>query len=1073
MADETTVQTSNIQEKPDADECRENIPPGDAASCGTSGLSVQVGDVIGYPSAQPGGDDRHLCDTPLPTNNNEVKAKSRLSGLQSALTPILKYLNIGNKCRSPDEHGKSPHPSGSRFHLNFTPQNQLKTTGGPGQHHNSDVFKSRFGQKDASMCWLIDECMPEITLLDDTVDAVMELTRNNSALPDNLTVTSRSGNGMFTTLQPSQSSSSTDLNSDVQKPVPQNTTQDPLQTNDSCHEAESESTDQASPVSKNATKTSLVMGQNSSAGKTSSSSDVQEILFDKDSLEKSSGNVIGEAHATDICHNSSTVDTKPPSQKNGSGILSEGGSSQRLRDIMGMPLPEPSKNNSITTKTNPGTKVADITKGAACLLSNVYFPDITLLDVSCDSVISPKGGTFCMEVTQDFPPNSSVKNSIHAVELSEQIAAEPCKSNTEEMSGALTGNTTHTLTSFSEPSEKGVLKTSLEGTVDISESSAVESSRTSSEPSEQNIVKIRTSAEDTVQTHRANLTHDISTSADSSAQCRESQVTFDHGEPMETSNTVDAKTETRKSHDTFTSEVPQQSPKASGSATIVQVSNLTASNTRPQTLGPQSKTLDSSPHNNSNPKVECDTKEQADSFSKLTTETCLTGVRNTTFDRLSIQISNVSASIEKASATNVCPQNNTFDKECPSKPSDTITLSESETHQNTLQKTSSSKVCNVTKDNHSEVHSPELSKHNSTTDRADAHKHILEIELGAEETSSESSETKENSLSGLPVIDVLSDTFSCQSTDTGINKANTFNLDDTIDLKGDSLVTSTPMINCKVLNFSNERQEDKIIGAQKKLHLVGPDNPVGQVPSDLPSNVACDRKTQPATKSLLPPSKVASQLLKCKPASAFPAGFDPLMSSLPMPRKRSQADALRSHSALDATQKTTGVSSSYNLRPTTTGCKQPSSGLPRVQLSSTRSAIQKTAAGLKLPSVRYNASTSSGTDKPHGPTAANPPMKNSQAKKHPLTRGETLPTAKKKKLDGAVPASTAETSTACNAATRATKHPAISHKALLVKPQGQGCAKCAILEEELKMKVEENKRLKEELIKLRKRQEER
>ncbi|XP_067345133.1 uncharacterized protein [Channa argus] len=239
-----------------------------------------------------------------------------------------------------------------------------------------------------------------------------------------------------------------------------------------------------------------------------------------------------------------------------------------------------------------------------------------------------------------------------------------------------------------------------------------------------------------------------------------------------------------------------------------------------------------------------------------------------------------------------------------------------------------------------------------------------------------------------------------------------------------------------------------------------------------------------------------------------------------MTRQRTQAEALRNTAAPDAVQETMGISSSYNLRATTTGSKQPNSGLPRPQLSNISSGIQKAAPSLRQPTARSNAPASSSTDKLHGSTATNPVMKNSQGRKHPLTRGECLLAAKRKKMeaplpsgytegstsscaaanraktlkqlhnqsatsqrplpaktkrdDAAVPGSTAESSTSCDAAkgARALKQPATSHRALLAKPQGHGCAKCVELEEQLKIKSEEIKHLREELLKYSKQEEE-
>ncbi|XP_071318291.1 uncharacterized protein [Trachinotus anak] len=1048
MANEATVQTSCIQENPDVDECRENIPPGVAAPAGASKSKVQVGDVIGYSSAQPSGENNPLSDTctfstPAPTSSNGgVKAKSRISGLQSALTPILKYLNIGNKGSSPEplKRGNNPRLSVPFFPVGVITADCQNSTGGSRQNPNSDFNSSHsgrsLGDKDAPVCWLYDECLPEITLLDVTCDSTMQMTRNDSALPD-----------------------------------------------------------RPSPVK-----------------------------------------VCNETTSTE--DNNSEV--HPPQ------------------------LP---KQNETTTSTDPNSTLGDIpasTYAPERWLDDRYFSEITLLDVTCDSELSPRVETPPVEVTQDNPPVDNVKNRRPSSELSGQIVAEAGKPEmiqSEELSSTLTGNVTHTMSSFGEQSDKcaeeNIIKASLEATRDISVDSVLENSRSSSEPSGQ---KSQTSAEDTVGTNPANVTRDISSSSDMSVHCAQSQfcasdmqcdtslknVTSDlHVKPVETSNPVEANNEELlASHDAeLTGKVPQPSPKPAESAnstfTIAQPSNLSATidlNTAAQISCPQNRTLDLSPSNGNNPNEESEATDQVSADIKNTTETSLVmnenssagkasglcEVNNATFDRHSLRKSNGCTHLGEASATSFCLQNNTFDSKPPSKQNGTITLSEtstSDSHQNTVDKPSPPKVSNPTtspKDNDSEVHPPEPPKQNETTTSTDPNakravtpESTFEANPAVEVASgADGHETKGHSHSGLPVADALSDTLGHQSMDVENNKANTFNLDDTLDLKVDALVTSTPMTNCKAFHFSTEREEGQTLGAQKKLYGYGPSKPAGQVPADVPSNIVSDRKTfltQPAAKSLLPPMK--AQLLKYKPASALPGRCEPLTSGLPMTRQRAQAESLKNTAASDAAQGTTGISSSYNLRATTTGSKQPVSGLLRPQMSGIPSGIQRAAAGLRPPSGRSNAPASSSTDKLRGPTVTNPVAKTSQAKRHPLTRGEALPTAKRKKMDAPLPSSTAEASTSscdpvnraknqkqpttsqralpaktqrddaavpvstaettCDAASRARalKQPANSHRALPAKPQGHGCAKCVALEEQLKIKSEEIRRLKAELLK--------
>lgn len=977
MANET-VQNSCIQGNSEADECQENIAPEVTAAAGK--LEVQVGDVVGYSSTQTNGENKPLSDTctfstPAPTGRNGgVKPKSRISGLQSALTPILKYLNIGNKCPSPE-----PVKRGNTlpfFPFNPNSANYQRSTAGSSQRPNSDFSHSHFGQslgdKDASVCWLNDEYLPEITFLDVTYDSTMQLTRNDSALPDSAPatpVTATSVNGTFSTRQPLHLTSSSDLSSTAQNHCGQKKTQDPLQSDLSCPKRERETTENASSVFKNTSETLLVMNQNNLVAKASDLSEVQNITSDRPCIQISSGStVLEKADATDFYLKNNTCDTEASSKQSGT-ITQRSSSESHQKDMdkffppkicdalritkgnhSGIHPPELSNYTGAAASTDPNVKMVDTPARANAplrWLDDRYFPEITLLDVTHDSELSPGGEMFSMEDTQDIPPSDNLKNNTPSVEVVGEIMTQPSRSDitqSEELSSTLFGNATYNKSSFSEQSDKCagdiVMKVSLNQ--DISVGTVLENSRTSIEPSEQNMMKSQTSAEDTIGINPANVTRDINSSSDMSAQCAASQLSTSdmqcnissknvtselHGEPMETSKTVEAKNEELlTSNDTeVTSKVPQPSPETAESAnstfTIVQSSNLNAAtnmNTTTQISSPLNKTLDLSPSNGNSPKAENDAEEQA----KNTTETSLRinqnssaekasslcHVKNTTFDQHSLQKSCESTTLQETGL-----QNNTFDSKPLSKQNGTITLSEissSDSHQNTLDKPSLSEVCNPTtspKDSNSDVHPPESSKHESTTstepkvETVDTPEITFEASpvVAAAASKAGHHASKDQSQPSQPVTECLSDTLGHQSMDTGDNKANTFNLDDTLDLRVDSLITSTPMTNCKMFSLCTEREDGKALGAQKKLYGDGPSKPV-QVPSDVPSNIVCDRKTfltQPAVKSLLPPSKAASQLLKYKPASILPGRFEPSTSGLPMTRQRTQAEALRNANA--------------------------------------------------------------------------------------------------------------------------------------------------------------------------------
>ncbi|XP_033466688.2 uncharacterized protein LOC117246817 isoform X1 [Epinephelus lanceolatus] len=780
--------------------------------------------------------------------------------------------------------------------------------------------------------------------------------------------------------------------------------------------------------------------------------------------------------------------------------------------------PELSRHNGTTASKDLNVKMVDSPESKYAPERFLDFPEITLLDATRDSDLSQGGELSSMEATRDISPMDSLKNNMPPSELSGQTAAEPVRSDmnqTGELSNTLTGSVTHTTSSLCEQSDKSVggsiTQASLELTRDVSTGSVLENSRPALEHSRQDMAKIQATAEDTLGTHPANVTHSINSSdmsvlgaasevSTSDVQCNNSlkNVTSElQSEPVATSNTVEAKNvDPLPSNDAeLTSVVPQSSQKTAGSLngtfTTLQSPQLSPStnlNTTTQIPGPQNNTLDLPSSNEDSPKAESVATDQATSVSENTIETSLVlsetrsavkagnscDMQNATFDRHSLRKSSGNTILGEAGAATFCLQN-TFDTKPPLKQNGTITLSESsgDSHQSTFDKPL--KVCNATS-------SPKENK-------------------------------SEHSQSGLPVTDGLSDPLGQQSMDMESNKANTFDWEDSLDLKADFLITSTPMTGCKNFIFNPRQEEGKIVGAQKNLYGDGPSKPDGQVPSDVPSNIISDRKTfltHPAGKSLLPPSKAASQLLKPKPASALPGRCEPLTSGLPMTRQRAQAEALRNTAAPDAPQASTGISSSYRLRPSTTGFKPPSSGLQRPQLSGIPSGIQRAATGLRPPSARINSSASSISSKLRGPTAANPATKTSQGKKQPLTRGETLPVAKRKRLDAPLPPSSAEVpASSCDAANkakslkqpttskralpakpqkddvampastraetstcsdtsskaRALKQPATTHRAALAKPRGHGCANCTVLEQQLKMQAEEIKRLKEELLK--------
>ncbi|XP_034563781.1 mucin-17-like [Notolabrus celidotus] len=1067
-----TVQNLNTQETHQDEEGWENIPPGDSAKAKTSKPEVPVGDGVESSSTQPCGENQHLSDictfsTPAPTSTKGgVKAKSRLSGLPSALTPILKYLNIGNKSQSPD-------------FIKPSTTNSKISNKGSNQHPSSDSSSSHPGRSlgdSTPMCWLKDEYLPEITLLDVTCDSTREVSKNDSALSDRVPAT-------------------------------------PVTTRPVC----------------------------------SSSTNLQPLKFNA----------------------SSSFNTTTP--------------------ITNMNMDDP-----------PESAFAPLR-----WLDDRYFPEITLLDVTRDSELSPGAEKSSMNITQDMPPGDAPKTDMASSELSGQPVAEPGTMDniqTEELSTTLEGNTTHT-SSFSPQSkcvEQNITKASLELTQDISVSNLSQNSQSSLEPSGKNIGNTHTIAEDTLETNPANVTRDMNSSSDTSARSATSDMQCDTSSKTITSEVLSdpmVVSNTEESHTSHDSKCSSQSPKEAwplnDTFTVAKPANLSSSSNLSSTSQtPYNKTLDLPPSNVNIPKEQSEAQDLAMSVSGNTNEENLEmtssavkagglcNVQNATFDRDSLQKSSSNSTLGEAVAATFCLQNHTFDTRPLPQQNGTITLSETgstDSHHNTVDLSASSKVCDTTrspKHTTSEVLLSEESKPTGLTASTDHSAKMADIPEGtfeADPTVEKASgtgqcETKDSSQSGVPMdmdTDGLSDTSVHQCRDLETNKASPFNLDDTLDLAADSLITSTPMPNCKMFNLCTERDTGKIFGATKKLYGETPCKPGGQVTSEIPSNIIGDRKTflsKPAAKSLLPSSKSASHLLKYKPASTAPGKFEPPTSGLPMTRQRTQTEALRftataeapivpagtsstynlqattteipsnvicdrktfltkpaarsllpsSKSALhllkykpastvpgkfepptsglpmtrqrtqtealrctatsDAPKVPAGISSSYNLRTTTTESKQPNTGLRKPQSGGLPSGIQRSTVGLRPPSAKSNTQApSTSPDKPRAQTASNLVTKISQAKKHPLSRAEALQVvAKRRKMDAPLPSSNAEASTSsCDAANRAKnpKQPTTNQRAVPAKTHNEGCANCFALEQQLKMKSEEIRRLKEELQK--------
>lgn len=1073
------------------DEFRENNPPGINSTSQSLKLGVHIDDTEGSVSTKQEAEFGHcISSTPAPANNN-VKAKSRLSGIQSALTPILKYLNIGNKGTSPETLAEEKNPGRSV---------RIKTASAFSQLSNAELTRSCSRQLpgDHKVCWLADECLPDITILDVTCDATMQLAKNDSALLDSLPSTPVRAFPAHTSMTPTPSPNIPQIRllKNTQGHRPPTPT---CPTNES-HDAES------AAATKN---TSLVLKQSSLDAEEGNSCARQETTFDKQESSVTGPSTIctlsSNPQKMEMVSNTSSHDSHHSSWEKLSFSSACSGDDSH---VQAEPT-EMSKYDENTQSKESMTKMSDFPEqidAPWCFLDSRLFPDITLLDVTCNTVLSPQNKTLPIKVAPNSPSVESLPNrclfSENSVNVMKEISTS-CLMQNKDFASLSDSSTSNKPTSSSEQSDKcvgeNILKASLETTRDISISSLLENSQPSGQSNLQSLEKTQTPIVEAVYGNPANLTHDISSSSSistpSGTQCNMSRnnATFDFHEPKTSMNTGS------EGHPQSLdgSKENLSNPKAPESVLISeQASDLSANSAIPM-LRSQNQTLEFP----SNSREESGTKNEMAPASNNTSRTPAVShncpsvepgaprtAQNATFQRHPLQRTADSIILGEAATTTPGLQNNTFEVKS-SKQNGTITMCEmssSDNQQSSLEKACTPKGCSPTgspKDDNSEVL---LTTHENGTKRSAA----------SETKTLCTPEGKPN-----PSIHGDSDLSVHQSIGIEENKSGAFCLDESLDLREDPLITSTPMVDSKMFNLNTERDQGKT-QVQKKLYGDTPGIPNGQ----LSSNIVSDRKTfltQPAAKSLQPPLKAASHLLLKKPLSANPGRPQPLVSSVPVTRLRSQAEALRA-TASDSAQVAAPGMSCYNLRATAAGSKHPVSGIQKPRANVLQSGNQRAPQALRPPAAKCATAASASTDITQVPAASNSVMKSSLAKKHHLSKVETLPLAKKKKMDTPLPsetlasscatmngmtnlkrpatllkalplktprvdmqANTIEMATSGNAGSkvRALKQPATKQLSQLPKPQGNGCAKCSMLEEQLERQSEEIKRLKEELLK--------
>lgn len=188
MADQTTVKISPVKEIQDIEYCTnagaKNVPPGVIDFPETSELKDQHQAVIRSSSALQSGQNypHSAFSTPAP------KSGISKTGFSSALTPILKQLNIHN-CSSPPKPVNSSELKAPSLSFCDTLANSQRLSA-TNQSFNTNATRtlSRQSLVDANspMSWLDDESLPEITFLDVTCDTTEQLSKNDPALNDSM-----------------------------------------------------------------------------------------------------------------------------------------------------------------------------------------------------------------------------------------------------------------------------------------------------------------------------------------------------------------------------------------------------------------------------------------------------------------------------------------------------------------------------------------------------------------------------------------------------------------------------------------------------------------------------------------------------------------------------------------------------------------------------------------------------------------------------------------------------------------------------------------------------------------------
>lgn len=848
MANTTTEETSFAQENSKDDECRENIPPEIIPPRQSLKQEVNIDDAEGCAATNQDADfENCISSTPAPANNN-VKTKSRLSGIQSALTPILKYLNIGNKTSSPETSAQGNNLGRTVIMKTARVLSQRSELG-------SSCTIQQAG--DAEVCWLADECLPDITLLDATCDATMMHTKNDSAFPDSLPSTPLRARPAHASITP-KPSPQTCLLKNAQSLLPQAvgclTKESDFAGNATAkkdclsgmQEATSEEQESTTPLTICTLSTNPPKMEATLTMSNTSSHDSQHSSWEKLSF-------------SEVCSNDGSHANVEPTE-----MLTYDGNASSKADFP----------NSIDAPL--------------CFLDSRFFPEITLLDVTCDTPSSPQSKTPSIKVAPHLPSVESLQSKHPTSEESIDVAQELNTSNlvqNGEVASPVNGIAGNKSNSCGDKSSvkcvgENIPKASLETTRDISMESPLEDSQPSVESSSQSLDRTRTHKVEAVCGNHANLTRDISSK----------NATFDLEEPAASVNaSCEDRPQSLKGDLSSTENRinPKGPESANGTYMIAeQVSDLSANGATPK-LRSQNQTFELT----SNPREEADPKDEPLSGNNdirstpASSNSCPSvepgapcASQNVTFERHSLQRSTSSVTVGEAEASAYDPENYTFDAKS-SKQNATTTIfetSSSNSLHSSLERTSPPKGCPATG-------SPkgDMSEHPLATE------HIATKSDQASEAKTD--QTPEDKSKSNFYFHGDCDVLVHKSMGIEENQASTSCLDETLDLREELSITSTPMVDSKMFNFNTERGQGKI-PAQKKLYRDPPNMPNDQPPP----NIISDRKTflkLPAAKSLHHPLKVPSQLVIKKQLSGIPGRPEPLVSGVPMTRLRSQAEA--------------------------------------------------------------------------------------------------------------------------------------------------------------------------------------